>query len=342
MVGAAIALFDVLLIWVASARVTDSKGRDLTVHLTANESAISRVLATSWASFGLLAWLSTCAGLSAKIPASSLTLLAAVVFAIGIGLKQYSASMSDSEATTDTAIDVLLCTVGNVNWFGCLTAFSENLREAVPLMILFVLAESLTFGRLRQSVTVAWSQLVPRESQGEWPGLSVFSSAVSGDLLAAGADASQELSRRKCADGTPSDSTSPQIADAFSPVAEADDVHQGTLFAGRDGMTRQTVEGVDEQQRRYLSGSVVITMPPRQSMEEVVVGFCPAFEGDPQVEIEVDHEEVAARAVTCTPAGMRVQLRRSISAEPLDVILEWYAAQRGDGFADPAGQRVLP
>jgi hypothetical protein len=111
---------------------------------------------------------------------------------------------------------------------------------------------------------------------------------------------------------------------------------------------RTCVDGVDEQGRRYLSGEIQVTLSAGQTSQELVVGFCPAFAGDPEVDFEVADEHVAARLVQCSPAGMRLAIRRSGAKQsgqsPTTFQLQWYALQSEPGaeHAHPPGERLLP
>lgn len=107
---------------------------------------------------------------------------------------------------------------------------------------------------------------------------------------------------------------------------------------------RCMVDGIDEQGRRYLSGEIRIAMEAGQTAESFVVSFTPAFAGAPEVDFDCETEGVDVQLVNLSPAGMRLGIRRSTAAEPIDFSLPWYAAEveLGDVSADAVVHRVLP
>lgn len=89
---------------------------------------------------------------------------------------------------------------------------------------------------------------------------------------------------------------------------------------------RTLEDGTDATGRRYLAGEVALEWLPDQRNQTIVIGFVPAFTGDPEVELEVDCDQCTARVANCTPVGMRVQLKRTLlNREPFH--LSWYAKQ---------------
>ena len=111
---------------------------------------------------------------------------------------------------------------------------------------------------------------------------------------------------------------------------------------------RTCVDGVDEQGRRYLSGEIQVTLGAGQTTQELVVGFCPAFVGDPEVDFEVGDEYVTVRLVQCSPAGMALAIRRSGAERggqsPRTFQLQWFAQQPDSDVeqALPPGECLLP
>jgi hypothetical protein len=108
-------------------------------------------------------------------------------------------------------------------------------------------------------------------------------------------------------------------------------------------LVRRTSEGLDESGRRYLSGEVRVCMEDGQQAETVVIGFVPAFEGEPEVDMECEQEGVSTRIIHCTPAGMRVTVRRPQAKAALTFEFQWYAVQaESNGKATDPFRQLLP
>lgn len=73
---------------------------------------------------------------------------------------------------------------------------------------------------------------------------------------------------------------------------------------------RKTTDGVDESGKRFLAGEIRGSLLGDWQIQNLVVGFCPAFERVPEVELELETDGLSATLEHCTQAGMRVQLRR--------------------------------
>lgn len=92
-----------------------------------------------------------------------------------------------------------------------------------------------------------------------------------------------------------------------------------------DLIDRKTVDGIADDGRRCLSGEIHVRFESGQRKLEVVVGFCPPFPAEPDVDFELEHESLSARLVRCTPTGMRMEVRREPSGPQLNSVLHWYA-----------------
>jgi hypothetical protein len=111
--------------------------------------------------------------------------------------------------------------------------------------------------------------------------------------------------------------------------------HTDSLATGGDDnadenqtFVRRTREGIADGQR-FLSGEIQLKLSPDERSKEVVIGFCPAFEGEPSVEFELTDERVSGNLLNCSPGGMRLIVRRNPGEQPegLEFDLQWYAAQ---------------
>ena len=106
---------------------------------------------------------------------------------------------------------------------------------------------------------------------------------------------------------------------------------------------REFVDGIDENGKRYLSGSVQVRFEPNQRLETIVLSFCPALDAHPAVELECESEEVTAKVEHATEIGARILVRRQssleqLSNESLSTSIEWFA-QASD---EPAPTHQLP
>ncbi len=94
-------------------------------------------------------------------------------------------------------------------------------------------------------------------------------------------------------------------------------------------MERSTVQGLDEHGRRYLSGTINVSLVAEQSTRTLSIAFSPPFAGEPDVDFECEGvgDDVSAYMIHSTPAGMRLGLRRTSSSRAVNFSLQWYAAE---------------
>jgi len=103
----------------------------------------------------------------------------------------------------------------------------------------------------------------------------------------------------------------------------------GTLHEYQDEVlgeiTREFVDGIDENGQRYLSGSVRAQFTPQQRTETFVLSFCPALDGIADVDLECDSEDVSAKVEHATETGARIIVRRSSVGDATTVTVDWFA-----------------
>lgn len=110
-----------------------------------------------------------------------------------------------------------------------------------------------------------------------------------------------------------------------------------------DNLKSRTLEGFDESGHRYLSGQLRVCLEAGQPTATVVVGFCPAFKGDPQVDLECEADDIAVKLINCTVTGMRIAVNRQNVADATVFLLQWYAVEVELELSDSVPVRhVLP
>ena len=129
--------------------------------------------------------------------------------------------------------------------------------------------------------------------------------------------------------------------ESYEPPSEYE---TGAAAQEPDGIVRRAVCGVDENGCGYMSGEIRVSLADGQKQETIVVGFCPAFESEPNLDFECDAEDISWELINCSPAGMRIGVRRSTADSAIDFELQWYAAQSelGETATPVATSSVLP
>lgn len=263
------------------------------------------------------AWLMAFLGGTGSVEGSALTVIALCISGIGLALR-WRVIVNPCESTVaDWAVPVLILMVGyvaTISWLGCIALWSTNLIEALPACLVVLAAEAWILARLDEEY---------REL------LFLVLGAVLTNLTLL-----DRLEWASSKESLASESSRTSAFRAERVMAAEEEIHTYSLTADANlhfnETVRHTEDGFDETGRRYLSGEVHVNWGRTQKTEEIVVGFCPAFEGDPEVEFEVDQEDVSGRIVNCTPAGIRIALRRPVADDRLKMTLSWYATQSMD------------
>ncbi len=92
---------------------------------------------------------------------------------------------------------------------------------------------------------------------------------------------------------------------------------------------RSTLQGLDDQGQRYMSGRIMVSLAADQSTHSLSIAFSPPFVGQPDVDFECEGpgDDVSVHLIHNTPGGVRLGLRRTSSSEAVDFPLQWYAAE---------------
>jgi hypothetical protein len=305
------------------------------------ENTVWLSLASLWAVGGFVAWLSSVGRAEAWNDSSSgLTLLALLASATTLALRQPILSSPPGARLASTHAVWLLTMLATVNWLGFFALQAHSWSEALPAVLLLGLAEAWFHTQVWQGTALPWL----REN------CAAFTRRLSGFRVFAGdAVPPQPLSEPlPIAPFTSAEGT--LAADPVVPpshalhvleieeeeACEADASEQGTI-------ERRTVQGVDEQGRRYLSGEIQVSLAAQQTSATLSIAFSPPFVGEPDVDFECEGagEGVAVQLIHSTPAGMRLSLRQAANPEPINFPLQWYAAEV-ELSAPPQSSLTLP
>ena len=301
------------------------------------EDLIWIVLASVWAAGGLIAWCVSWIGSSEPVEGSTLAFLALVVAAIGVALRLPVITGTPHQDKFYDQIVFLLGAAATFNWVGCLLLHSQTLQDAIPTLLVVGFAE---FWITR---SCAFQECCPWQSD-----VGAIASSVVRDVLSSGRQV--DRTKESLASGflQNPDSTAQPVEGglAMHPPDSAEMTRDSVSSSQGDTVSRRLVDGHDDEGRRYMSGDVKFTLDVGQTSEEIVIGFCPAFSQEPETDFELDHEQLDARLVNCTPVGMRVAVRRiggsSRSTMPVAAQLQWYAVQLAPTQLTSSHESVLP
>ena len=285
------------------------------------EKLIWLLLSACWAVGGFIGWLASLLVDSEPVSLGVLFLASILIAAISLALRLPILTDTPHGDQLSDHLAVLLGYAAAINWGGCLVLHASTLAQAVLALLVIILGEIWIHCQFYFDDCLTWFRFRPRfGSECESERSDIEWADIGGD----------EDSRPLCIDDDPSERTVPHSQSAI------------------DSRTvRTSVEGLNADGHRYLSGEIRLEFSPRQTDEDVVIGFCPAFNGEPEVDFELTDERVSARLLHCTPAGMKLSVRRasgrSKETEDLSFELHWYALQLGEeDLAARQKERVLP
>lgn len=316
----------------SAARVSrlNAERKDVRHTSDKQETSMWIALAAVWLSASLLAWLATLVGMVSvpSISGDRLILLATLVAGVSLALRLPILTESPITTCFTNQVVWLLTLAANVNWFGCLCLRAEGWLDALPAAVVLGAGEVWVHRKVNlhgclPDLCASLSALRPKK----W-----FPATASRALETEFRN--QHLQNKHL-----------QNADLEKPSELGQ-------------FQRQTFAGVDEEGQPYCSGEIRVELEPLQTTASLVVAFSPTFAGTPMVELESEvenagdtdgahsseeganatflmdandaasTEELAAQVTTCTPAGMRIHLRRSAAAAVTHKvhIVRWYAS----------------
>lgn len=261
------------------------------------ENALWLSLSSLWAIGGTMAWLSsptTSIGRSGS--GSELTILALFAATTTLALRlPILTSPTNTRLRSDHAV-WLLTSFAAINWLGFFALQTHSWPDAIPIVLLFGLAETWFHIHAWRCAALPW--------------LRECCESFFRGMGALGREPSAE-----------------HHFEMPDPTEHS-------------SVQRSTVQGLDEQGRRYLSGTVNVSLAAEQSTQTLSIAFSPPFAGEPEVDFECerdfecegqgddgDGDDVSAYLIHSTPAGMRLGVRRKSCSRAVDFSLQWYAAE---------------
>lgn len=188
-----------------------------------------------------------------------------------------------------------LCCLSTINWLGFIGVRANHLFEFGLTLIVLILMEGYLHFRAVQTARHPWRELHP-----------IFSTRSLNCV-----PETEPLSRQPALD-TPRD------------IGDREQLDEDV------SLIRQSVEGIDLDGQRYLSGWVKFQLAHQQKNESIAIAFCPAIVGEIDVELECQPETVVAKSTHTTAAGMRIEMRRTDGSEPISGKLYWHVTQAVD------------
>lgn len=296
-------------------------------YITSQEENWTWVLLTAcWASGALLGWGYSLLAEHPPLADGILLLISAVVAVTGLALRL--PILTDAPHSDQRWDHVVMLTgyLATINWLGLIMLHASGLVVAcVALMIvasaeIWLLFHYFLYGCLR---------LAPLQEDHRSCAAEQRSGDDSVTLKASFADQTQSENLSWAHASLNAEQTSGASLDTGPASEVREDAEIGLKEA--EGLLRRSVEGVDEEGSRYLSGEVLVQLQAQEATQEVMLGFCPPFVGNPLLEFEVSDEHVSASMIRLSPAGACLRLRRISSSgdsQPeLRVELQWYAVQ---------------
>ena len=279
----------------------------------AEEKRIWVVLATVWASGSCLAWLAAALGEQPQGNSSGgLVLLICMVVGISLALRLPAFATKPRTTQLENHLVWLLCWIAMINWAGFVCLTNDTLYEAAPPLLILVLSELWLLRRALNHQSFVWLTLGWRKA-----------ATILRPLLSPLETMSAALSDEACqeASAMPRD----QGVDVLVELTTED-------VEGPEGWTRKIVDGHTEDGERFNSGEAHIEFEALQKSAIVLASFCPPFDRQPQVELEVESDcpeagELSARVLRVTATGIRIEIKRKTTATHVFATLGWYAVE---------------
>jgi hypothetical protein len=125
----------------------------------------------------------------------------------------------------------------------------------------------------------------------------------------------------------------------------AADTCEPALLSDDGAWQRRTQDVEDPAGHRAFRGMLRFELAPGQRSLPEVIGFCPAFAGVPEVELECEWETasdedaeeqfIEAECLQLTPAGARIAIARIGNSGTIRGILHWYAFHTAGETREP-------
>lgn len=257
------------------------------------ENALWLSLSSLWAIGGTMAWLfSQGTSIGWIGSGSELTMLALFAAATTLALRlpilsnPPSTGLRSDPVVWDHAA-WLLTSLAAVNWLGFFVLQTRGWSDAIPIVLLFGLAETWFHTQVWRCAALPWLR-----------------------------KSCENLFRLLNTLGR-------------EPAKEHQSATHPLDTNEHKSIERSTVQGLDDQGQRYISGRILVSLAAEQSTQTLSIAFSPPFAGQPEVDFECEGpgDGVSVHLIHSTPAGMRLGLRRTSSSGGIDFPLQWYAAE---------------
>jgi hypothetical protein len=263
-------------------------------------------LAITWWIGSLAAWLMAWfADSTTQNDDSAITAAALLVLGVSACLRLPVLTVQTPTSSLEDHFVWLLAVSANINWIGFFGLQAETITSAVPALLVAISIEVWLLNEVRKTNCLVWARHEISRLAGFARNRFQVENQISSPPLEANSEIDQEL--EAC------------CLEPKSELGQEEDSAEQRVY-------RTIEDGIDPTGRRYLAGEINLDWLPNQQTQMVVVGFTPAFNGDPEVEIEVNCEFSSAQVVNRTPTGMRIQVKRT-SKDGERSNLSWYAKQ---------------
>ena len=308
-------------------------------------------LVITWWIGSLVAWIATwTASTSSDANDSFLTASGILLFGVSAALRLPVVTSTQPTTSLEDHFVWLVTASANVNWLGYLCLSAQSYAAVLPAGLVGILIEYWL-----------WNEMCRRDClTGLRDFISAFSKNLVKNAISSGNDAIKvenptEVAANQLAvssgvisSGVTSSVTSNSVSNAeertksYLPDSASIQL-DGGVEATDSTVLRTSEDGIDPAGFRYMTGEVQVAWEASQRSQTVVLGFVPAFQGSPEVELELDCEDCLAQIQNCTPSGLRIQLKRSLGSNtpasntPASnsqlTNLSWYAKESNCGEA---------
>jgi hypothetical protein len=282
-------------------------------------------LAITWWIGSLTAWLIAWFSPASQSNESMLTATSLLVFGVSACLRLPVLTVQTPTTSLEDHFVWLLAATANVNWLGYLSINVDSISAVIPAILIGVAIEWWLWNQAGRAGCLVWARRIFPILVLNKPGKP---SAPNGSPALVNA-ANPEIALSTSADhSTTQSSGQPALSSMGNPESCLD----------RNVVQRTLEDGIDPTGRRYLAGEVKLDWLVDQRTQTIVIGFVPAFTGNPEVEYEVNCDLCTAQIINCTPAGLRIQLKRNDASSELETNMSWYARQA----ESPESRNALP
>lgn len=271
-------------------------------------------LVVTWWIGSLVAWIAVwTTSTTSTANDSLLTASGLLLFGVSAALRLPVVTTTQPTTSLEDHFVWLVTASANVNWLGYLCLSSQSYAAVLPAGVVGILVEYWL-----------WSELCRRDCLAGLRGfISAFSTSLVKNAISSGNDAlrvenpTEAVTNQLAVSSAAASTVKSESATSnfvSSNKTDSSSIQLDVVEAAEGTVLRTTEDGIDLAGFRYMAGEVQVAWEESQRTQTVVLGFVPAFEGSPEVELELDCEECSAQIQNCTPNGLRIQLKRSLGS----------------------------